>query len=55
MVEKWKSGIDNGALFIDFSKAFDTINHNLMLAKLRTYGFSKTFEPCASLLKEQKV
>ena len=47
MVEIWKSGIDNGALFTDFSKAFDTINHNLMLAKLRTYGFSTTLEPCA--------
>ena len=44
MLEKWKRGIDNGsyisALFMDLSKAFDTINHDLMLAKLKAYGFS---------------
>ena len=36
--------IDNGsyvsALFMDLSKAFDTINHDLMLAKLKACGFS---------------
>ena len=41
MLEKWKRGIDNGAyvsaLFMDLSKAFDTINHDLMLAKLKAY------------------
>ena len=44
ILEKWKTGIANGAyisaLFIDLSKAFDTINHDLMLAKLKAYGFS---------------
>ena len=44
MLEKWKKGIDNGsyvsALFMDLSKAFDAINHDLMLAKLKAYGFS---------------
>ena len=44
MLETWKKGIDNGsyvsALFMDFSKAFDTINHDLTLAKLKAYGFS---------------
>ena len=44
MLEKWKRGIDNGAcvsaLFMDLPKAFDTINHDLMLAKLEAYGFS---------------
>ena len=44
MLEKLKRGIDNGeyvsALFMDLSKTFDIINHDLMLAKLKAYGFS---------------
>ena len=44
MPAKWKRGIDTGAfvsdLFMNLSKAFDTINHDLMLAKLKAYGFS---------------
>ena len=32
MLEKWKSALDNGeniyALFMDLSRAFDTINHD---------------------------
>ena len=45
LIEKWKKELDNkgyaGAVLMDLSKAFDTINHELLIAKLYAYGFSK--------------
>ena len=45
MLEKWKLSIDNkgfaGGVLTDLSKAFVTINHQLLLAKLHAYRFNK--------------
>ena len=43
--EKWKKVLDDigyaGAVQMDLSNAFYTINHELLIAKLHVYGFSK--------------
>ena len=58
LIERWKSSLDNngyaGAVLMDLSKAFDCLNHDLLLAKLFAYGFSKkSLELIRSYLKNR--
>ena len=43
MLEKWGISLDNGGygggVLMDLSKAFDTLDHKLLIAKLFAYGF----------------
>ena len=42
MIENWKTQLNKrnkiGVIIMDFFKAFGTLNHNLLVAKLKTYG-----------------
>ena len=46
LIEKWKKILDEkgfcGAVLMNLSKSFDTINHELLIAKIHTYGFEKS-------------
>ena len=59
MLERWKRAIDQGilagALLTDLSKAFDCLNHELLIAKLESYGLGhKSLAYIYSYLTDRK-
>ena len=46
MLEKWKVSLDKGGhgggVLMDLSKAFDTLDHDILTANLHTYGFGRS-------------
>ena len=57
--ENWKKALDKGEnvcnIFMGHPEAFDTINHDLLLAKLKSYGFSENaLKLMFSYLKDQR-
>ena len=58
LMEKMKESLDNNglvaAVLMDLTKAFDTINHELLIAKLHAYGFDMdALEIICSYLKNR--
>ena len=59
LVEDWRAKLDKdfvvGVIFMDLSKAFDCIPHDLIIAKLHAYGFDeKALVLICSYLKRRK-
>ena len=59
VTNEWLCNIDkgliNGVLFLDLKKAFDTVNHDILIEKLKLYGFQKqSLSWCESYLKDRK-
>jgi hypothetical protein len=59
VLDDWTSSLDNGkpvdAIYLDFSKAFDTVCHERLLAKLKSYGVTdKVNDWIGSFLKDRR-
>ena len=59
MFKKWKKNLDKGgecgSLFVDLTKAFNCLQHDLLLAELNACGFDcKSLKPISSFLSNGK-
>ena len=59
LLENWRKHLDNneliGTILLDLSKAFDTLAHDLIIAKLDAYGFCfKSLRFISSYLSDRK-
>ena len=58
-IDDWRNALDKiecvGAVFVDLSKAFDTIDHGLLLQKMLCYGVKcKEYQWFSNYLKGRK-
>ena len=59
LVNKWQSCLDKketvGTVLMDLSKAYDCLNHDLLIAKLHAYGIgNNALRPIYNYLKRRK-
>ena len=38
ILQNYSSGVETDVIYLDFAKAFDKVDHNLLIAKLEIYG-----------------
>ena len=59
LIERWKKILDEkgfgGAVLMDLSKAFDTLNHELLIVKLSVCGFNESLKLIRSYLTKGVV